>query len=321
MNLQQLRLAEWFADCSLGQGVATVRVIEKRELAEALWMGKKEIGQTIDELIELRVIKAVGETEWEMVTDTAFWKVQWRWRTAQDRESGKRRQAMMLRDQHHALVLEDRGLDGVERRWNGNVNAGNALLPSSRGNAESPAFNGDVIELRARIAESLRSTDAVGESPTHAGGEEASGRLAHQKTQYEQSQCVNRQLESEFHPSVPVGDSPTEPRASARASSGTIGSMATAIQSIQCGEVATRPNGKWSVDEDLMRRLRLVVGEKNAGYWWKVMKDDGFHGARAAREALAEWQLRRGPPPGDPSRYLFGIYRRFFKQFSAIANT
>lgn len=62
-----------------------------------------------------------------------------------------------------------------------------------------------------------------------------------------------------------------------------------------------------------MDRVRRAVGEANAGYWWKVLREAGSAGENAAFEALCEWELRRGPEPRDPSRYLFGIYRRFLK--------
>lgn len=338
MNTQQLRVVEFLADASLGQGVRTVRVMTLEELGEAVWLGKKEIGQTIAELLKLQVIKAIGATEWELETDLEQWKAPdhfptiWRWRNEADRERGMRRQMMIFRDQGPALVVEDRGLGGPERTWRDDSQSQIANTPKG-----APNLPEDPAELRRKIRESLDGAGKSPASPVVVGG----GQVAHRNCENGQKQWVShppelpksRVLVGES-PTVPVGESPTEPRAHAHARPVVpLDQMETALHWNQCSDVAPKSTGvapvgalpRWRVDDDLMRRIRLVVGEVNSGFWWKVLEADRQLGQRCAMEALGDFQLggsmvpekalanmaAKGTAPAKyTSVYLFGIYRR-----------
>ena len=93
-----------------------------------------------------------------------------------------------------------------------------------------------------------------------------------------------------------------------------------------CGAAAPETNGESQSrtaeerkriacsDKYLLQLVEEQVGAHNRGYWAVVLGKDGVKGANALFEALGEYKLGGGVPPNvdvDPSRYLFGIYKRW----------
>lgn len=326
LGLQQLRVAKLIAVLSFGCGRTAARITRHEDIASAVWMDRHDVSDVLAELSAMRIVR-VSTDVIEPLPDSALWQVQRRWKTDAQRAKGEAMLAGLVRfqgiEQPELLepepdfdsALAEVSRDGAQDRiaklpalqpTPGTGHRGDASLPAmpvSVGNQEQSApktKREEALEMRAQIAQSLREAGwtadelkVLDDVPADRLGLWAS------------------------HPRT-VGESPTANPVRVRAcvqTIGTSGSNATgtqSIQSIQCGEVS--PARKWRSIEELMTRVRRAVGEENAGYWFKILRDGGAASENAAFEALCEWELRRGPVPDNPSRYLFGIYRRFLKQ-------
>lgn len=337
MNLQQLRVAKLIALLSFGCGEARARITKHADIGDAVWIHRKDVGEVIEELKTMQVVREPQDLVFELETDRAKWKPQWRWNTEAERAKGIATVRELVRFQkvEQGELLEpepcfDAALMEVSREsaLRETVNRGNALLPEvptpagagsapgsgHRENASSlpvpwpkagMSKREEALALRAQIAQSLRS----------AGWSDKELQALEEVPADQLHRWVSHPPGGGQSPTEVVGGSPTNPRAGARASSSTIGTNANASQWIQSGDVAPRSTRR--VDEGVMYRIRQIVGDANAGYWHETLLSDGLLGERAAFQAIGVWADKRNKDAREPSKYLMGIYRRMRRELSA----
>jgi hypothetical protein len=299
-------------------------VTKLEDIATAVFMDRHDVSDVLAELAAMKVVQVVEDVVFEPLPDASKWQVQRRWRTDAQRAKGEAMVQALMRfqgiEQAELLAPEpdlDSALGEVSRE---SAQRGIAQLPAlhtthgwgHRENASPLAVSQPVgktkreqaLELRAQIAQSLREAGWSEEELRSLDGvpvEQLNRWASHPPTGGES-------------PTKAVGESPTVPRAGARASTGTIGIGTNGNGTIGSNGSDASQGQKRQVDSGVMHQLRELVGEKNAGYWHETIERDGAIGDVAAFKALTVWREKKNKQVADVSRYLMGIYRRMLRE-------